>query len=198
MATNPSKDIPQLRSVFRETVGHHWILFLSEGIALLILGALAIIVPALVSLAATLALGWILLLSGIVGLIATIRARRAPGLWWSLISALIGIVAGALLLGWPLRGMLSLTAVLIAFLILEGVVSILYALEHRRGLSGHWGWMLASGLLDLALGGIVLAGLPGSAVWALGIIIGINMIFGGWALIAMALAARGHPSGSRA
>ncbi|MGA7538842.1 MAG: HdeD family acid-resistance protein [Steroidobacteraceae bacterium] len=198
MATNPSKDVQQLRSVFRETVGHHWVLFLSEGIALLILGALAIIVPALASVAATLALGWILLLSGIVGLIATIRARHAPGLWWSLISALIGIVAGALLLGWPLRGMFSLTAVLIAFLILEGVASILYALEHRRGLSGHWGWMLASGTLDLALGGILLAGLPGSAVWALGIIIGINMIFGGWALIAMALAARGHPSGSRA
>ena len=86
--------------------------------------------------------------------------------------------------------MFSLTAVLIAFLILEGVVSILYALEHGRGPSGRWGWMLASGILDLVLGGILLAGLPGSAVWALGLIIGINMIFGGWALVAMALAAR--------
>lgn len=190
MATNPSNDVQQLRSVFRETVGHHWVLFLSEGVALLVLGTLAIIVPALASLAATLVLGWILLLSGIVGLIATIRARHAPGFWWSLISALIGVAAGALLLGWPLRGMFSLTAVLIAFLILEGVVSILYALEHGRGPSGRWGWMLASGILDLVLGGILLAGLPGSAVWALGLIIGINMIFGGWALVAMALAAR--------
>jgi len=198
MATNPSNDLQQLRSVFRATVGHHWVLFLSEGIALLILGTLAIIVPALASLAATLILGWILLLSGIVGLIATIRARHAPGLWWSLTSALIGVVAGALLLGWPLRGMFSLTTVLIAFLILEGVVSILYALEHRRGLSGRWSWMLASGILDLVLGGILLAGLPGSAVWALGIIIGINMIFGGWALIAMALAARANAPGSPA
>jgi uncharacterized membrane protein HdeD (DUF308 family) len=195
MATNPSNDVQQLRSVFRETVGHHWVLFLSEGIALLVLGTLAIIVPALASLAATFILGWILLLSGIVGVIATIRARHAPGLWWSVVSALIGVVAGALLLGWPLRGMFSLTAVLIAFLILEGVVSILYALEHRRGLSGRWGWMLASGILDLVLGGILLAGLPGSAVWALGIIIGINMIFGGWSLIAMALAARSASSG---
>jgi uncharacterized membrane protein HdeD (DUF308 family) len=192
MATNPSNDVQQLRSVFRETVGHHWVLFLSEGIALLVLGTLAIIVPALASLAATLVLGWILLLSGIVGLIATIRARHAPGVRWSLISALVGVVAGALLLGWPLRGMFSLTAVLIAFLILEGVASILYAFEHGRGPSRRWGWMLASGILDLVLGGILLAGLPGSAVWALGIIIGINMIFGGWALIAMALAARAN------
>jgi uncharacterized membrane protein HdeD (DUF308 family) len=194
MATNPSNDVQQLRSVLRETVGHHWVLFFSEGIALLVLGTLAIIVPALASLAATLVLGGILLLSGIVGLIATIRARHAPGLWWSLVSALIGVVAGALLLGWPLRGMFSLTAVLIAFLMLEGVVSILYALEHRRGLSVRWGWMLASGILDLVLGGVLLAGLPGSAVWALGIIIGINMIFGGWSLIAMALAARSASS----
>jgi uncharacterized membrane protein HdeD (DUF308 family) len=198
MATNPPNDVQQLRSVFRESVGQHWVLFLSEGIALLILGTLAIVVPVLASLAATFLLGWILLLSGIVGLIATIRARHAPGLWWSLISALVGIVAGALLLGWPLQGAFSLTVVLIAFLILEGIVSILYALEHRRGLSGRWHWMLASGILDLALGGIILAGLPGSAVWALGIIIGINMIFGGWALIAMALAARGHAPGSSA
>jgi uncharacterized membrane protein HdeD (DUF308 family) len=196
MPTNPSNDVQQLRSVFRATVGHHWILFLSEGIALLLLGSIAIIVPALASLAATFILGWILLLSGIVGLIATIRARHAPGFWWSLISALIGVVAGALLLGWPLQGMFSLTAVLITFLILEGVVSILYALEHRRGVSGRWGWMLASGVLDLVLAAILLAGLPGSAVWALGIIIGINMIFGGWALIAMALAARANAPGS--
>lgn len=198
MATNPSNDVQQLRSAFRETVGHHWGLFLSEGIALLALGTVAIIVPALASLAATLVLGWILLLSGIVGLIATIRARHAPGFWWSLLSALIGVVAGVMLLGWPLRGLFSLTAVLIAFLILEGVASILYALEHRRGVSGRWSWMLASGILDLVLGGILLAGLPGSAVWALGIIIGINMIFGGWALIAMALAARANARGSPA
>jgi uncharacterized membrane protein HdeD (DUF308 family) len=58
--------------------------------------------------------------------------------------------------------------------------------------------MLASGILDLILGAILLAGLPGSAVWALGIIIGINMIFGGWALIAMALAARANALGSPA
>lgn len=198
MATNPSNDVQQLRSAFRATVGHHWVLFLSEGIALLVLGTLAIIVPALASLAATLVLGWILLLSGLVGLIATIRARHAPGLWWSLISALIGIVAGAVLLGRPIQGMFSLTAVLIAFLILEGVVSILYALEHRKGLSGRWSWMLASGILDLVLAAVLLAGLPGSAVWALGIIIGINMIFGGWALIAMALAARANAPGAPA
>lgn len=196
MATDPSNDLRQLRSAFRASVSRHWVIFLSEGVALLILGALAMLVPVLASLALTVVLGWILLVSGVIGLIATIRARHAPGRGWSLLSALLGIVAGALLLGWPVQGMFSLTAVLIGFLFLEGVVSILYALEHRLGLSGRWGWMLASGILDLVLGGIVFAGWPGSVAWSVGIILGINLIFGGWALIAMALAARAHAAGS--
>lgn len=198
MATNRSDDPQRLRSDLRAAVSRHRALYLAEGIMLVILGMLAILVPPLGSLAATVLFGSILLLSGAVGLVATVRARHAPGFWWSLVSALIGIAAGALLLGWPLQGMFSLTAVLIAFLILEGVVSIFYALEHRKGLSGRWGWMLASGFVDLMLGGIIFAGLPGTAAWALGVIIGVNMIFGGWALIAMARAARTQARGSSA
>jgi uncharacterized membrane protein HdeD (DUF308 family) len=98
----------------------------------------------------------------------------------------------------PLQGTLSLTAVLIAFLLIEGVASILYALEHRKGSSGRWSWMAASGIIDLVLGLILLAGLPGTAVWALGLLIGINMIFGGLALVWMALDARSGATASQA
>jgi uncharacterized membrane protein HdeD (DUF308 family) len=66
----------------------------------------------------------------------------------------------------------------------------MYALEHRRQLTGRWGWMLASGIVDIILAIIILAGLPGTALWALGLLLGINMIFGGTSLIAMALHAR--------
>ncbi len=82
------------------------------------------------------------------------------------------------------------------FLIVEGVATVLFALEHRKGASGRWSWLLASGILDIALGGILLAGLPGTAVWALGLLVGINMIFGGWALVWMALHARAEVRGS--
>jgi uncharacterized membrane protein HdeD (DUF308 family) len=179
-------------------VRRHWVLFLSEGIALVILGLLALMAPAVASVAATVFFGWILLLSGIVGLVATLRARQAPGFGWSLLSALVGIVAGGLLLAWPLQGTLSLTAVLIAFLLVEGGVSIMYALEHRNALSHRWGWMLASGILDVVLGVLLFAGLPGTALWALGLLIGINMLFGGWALILMALRARPTSGGAAA
>jgi uncharacterized membrane protein HdeD (DUF308 family) len=198
MATNQSVDAPMFRAAVNEAVHRHRGLFLFEGILLLILGTLAILVPAIASLAATVFFGWLLLLSGIVGLITTIRARRAPGFWWSLLSAIVGVVAGALLIGWPLQGTLSLTSVLIAFLLVEGAASIFYALEHRAGLPSRWGWMLASGILDVALGVILFAGLPGTALWALGLLIGINMIFGGWALIMMVLSTPSEVAGTPA
>jgi len=94
------------------------------------------------------------------------------------------------LLLWPISGTISLTLVLIAFFIIEGIVSIMYAIDHRNQLSGQWGWMLLSGIIDLILAAIIFAGLPGTAAWALGLLVGINMLFGGAALIAMALAAR--------
>ena len=66
----------------------------------------------------------------------------------------------------------------------------MYALEHRTGLSGRWGWMLASGILDIVLGVLLILGLPGTALWAIGLLLGLNLLFGGWALILMALHAR--------
>jgi uncharacterized membrane protein HdeD (DUF308 family) len=88
------------------------------------------------------------------------------------------------------RGAFFLTYVLIAFFLVEGVASIMFALEHRRDLRGAWGWMLVSGLVDIIFGVIIVAGLPGAAGWAVGFLVGINMIFGSVALIAMALQAR--------
>jgi len=168
----------------------HWKLYLFEGILLIVLGILAILLPPLATLAVTIVLGWLFLLSGIMGLYTSFMLRHAPGFWWSLISAVLGIVVGLLLLTQPLQGALTLTLVLIAFFVVEGVASIMFALDHKRELSGQWGWMVLSGIVDIILAGIIIAGLPGTAAWALGLLVGINMIFGGWALVLLALAAR--------
>ncbi len=171
----------------------HWVMFLIEGIILVILGIIAIVLPPIATIAFTIIIGWIFLVSGILGLITTFWARQAPGFWWALISAIIAIAAGVVLLLWPISGAVSLTLVLIAFFVVEGIASILYAIEHRNQLSGRWGWMLVSGIIDLILAAIIFSGLPGTAVWALGLLVGINMVFGGVALIGMAMAAR-HPA----
>jgi uncharacterized membrane protein HdeD (DUF308 family) len=171
-------------------IREHWRLFLIEGIILIILGAAAIILPEVATLAFTLVIGWLFLISGAVGLVTTFWMRNAPGFWWALLSAIVAIAAGVVLLMWPINGVLSLTLVLIAFFIVEGIATIMYAVEHKAQLSGRWGWMLASGIVDLILAGIIFAGLPGTASWALGLLVGINMLFGGTAMIGMALAAK--------
>jgi len=189
MSTQQS-GIQNIQRAAAAALHEHWVLFLVEGVVLLVLGASAVVLPAIATLAVTILFGWLFLVSGIVGLVTSFWMRQAPGFWWSLLSAVLGIVVGAMLLASPLTGAISLTLVLIAFFLIEGVVTIMFALDHRRELSGQWGWMLMSGLVDLALALMILTGLPSTAAWAVGLLVGINMIFGGAALIAMALHAR--------
>jgi len=130
------------------------------------------VVPPIATLAFELVIGWLFLISGVVGLVTTFWMRNAPGFLWSLLSAIVAIAAGIVLLLWPISGTLSLTFVLIAFFVVEGVVTIMYAIDHRNQLSSRWAWMLASGVVDLILAGIIFAGLPGTAAWALGLLVG--------------------------
>jgi uncharacterized membrane protein HdeD (DUF308 family) len=183
-------DLANLQSKMSATVREHWKAFLAEGILLTILGLAAMIVPPLASLAVTIFLGWMFLISGIGGLIVTFWARQMPGFWWSLISAVLAIAAGIILLARPVQGVLSLTIVVGAYFLAEGVATIMYALEHRRELSGRWSWLLVAGLMDILIAAMIITGLPGSAEWAIGLLVGINLLFGGATLIGMALAAR--------
>lgn len=188
MSTQPQNANPF--EAFTSSLREHWKLFLAEGVVLLILGLLAVALPMLATIGFTIVLGWLFLISGVMGLVTTFYMRGAPGFWWALISALIGIGAGVVLLISPVSGAVSLTLVLIAFFIVEGVATIMYAVEHRAQLTDRWGWMLFSGVIDLILAAMILAGLPSSAAWAIGLLVGINMIFGGGAMIGMALAAK--------
>ena len=183
-------ELNKLQSKMRDAVKAHWKAFLFEGILLAVLGLAAMIVPPLASLAVTIFLGWMFLISGIGGLIVTFWARHLPGFWWSLISAALAVLAGMILLARPIQGVLTLTIVVGAYFLAEGVATIMYALEHRRELSSRWSWLLIAGLMDIVIAFLVIAGLPGSAEWAIGLLVGINLLFGGTTLIGMALAAR--------
>jgi uncharacterized membrane protein HdeD (DUF308 family) len=183
-------DLNKLQSKVSAAMRDHWKAFLFEGILLSIIGLAAMIVPPLASLAITIFLGWMLLVSGVFGLLATYWARNMPGFWWSLISAALAVLAGGVLLARPMQGVLTLTIVIGAYFLAEGVASIMYALEHRKELSQRWSWVLVAGLMDILIAFFIIAGLPGSAEWAIGLLVGINMLFGGATLIGMALAAR--------
>src|ERR1700716_3761211 len=183
-------DIGKLQSEMNARVKAHWKAFLFEGILLAVLGLAAMIVPPLASLAVTIFLGWMFLISGIAGLFVTFWARQMPGFWWSLFSAALAVLAGLILIARPMQGVLTLTIVVGAYFLAEGVTTIMYALEHRRELSERWSWLLFAGILDILIAGMIITGLPGSAEWAIGLLVGINLLFGGASLIGVALAAR--------
>jgi len=184
------KDVEKMQAAVSATVKAHWKAFLFEGIVLAVLGLAAMIVPPLASLAVTIFLGWMFLISGIAGLVVTYWARQMPGFWWSLFSAALAVLAGLILIARPMQGVLTLTIVVGAYFLAEGVTTIMYALEHRRELSERWSWLLASGLMDILIAFLVISGLPGSAEWAIGLLVGINLVLGGASLVGMALAAR--------
>src|SRR3977135_2146037 len=145
------QDITRLQSEMSAAVREHWKAFLFEGILLSVLGLAAMILPPLASLAVTIFLGWMFLISGVVGLAMTFWARGMPGFWWSLISAALAVIAGLILLAQPVQGTLTLTIVVGAYFLAEGVATIMYALEHRRELSERWSWLLRGSILCIRL-----------------------------------------------
>src|SRR6201990_1183219 len=129
------QDMSALQTKMSAAVREHWKAFLIEGILLVILGLAAMIVPPLASLAVTIFLGWMFLISGIAGLALTFWARGLPGFWWSLLSAVLAIGAGVILLAQPVQGTLTLTIVVGVYFVAEGVATVMYALAHRRELT---------------------------------------------------------------
>ena len=188
MTTQTTMDDVQrsVRDVVRANSG----LFVAQGVILTVLGIAAVIWPQISSLAVDVYVGWLFLFSGIAGLVMMFFAPSVGGFLWTLLTSALALFAGALLLWHPVEGAVSLTLVLVAFFIAEGVFQIAAAFSYRYAFPDSWAWMLMSGVVDLLLAGIIIAGWPGSASWALGIVVGANLISSGAATIMLALATR--------
>jgi uncharacterized membrane protein HdeD (DUF308 family) len=181
--------IDGLRRQLALTIHAHWKLFLAQGIVMIVLGFLAVVVPVLATLAVEIFVGWLFFVAGLFRAVWVWRSRQTPGFAWSFLAAVLAIVLGVVLIARPLAGVLTLTMVLVAFFIIEGIFSIIGAIEHRQHLRS-WGWVLFSGIIDLLLAYLIWAGWPSSASWAIGLLVGINMLFLGLSLVMTALAAR--------
>lgn len=173
----------------REAIRSHWVLFLIQGVIMIILGVLAVGEPMVATLAVTLFAGWLFLFSGIVGLAGIFTARRVPGFWWALIMALLAIVVGIYLIWRPLSGTLSLTLAVGAFFGAQGIVQIITAIGHHKVLRS-WVWMLVTGIANVILALIIWGGFPGTAEWVLGLLFGINLLLWGFSLVMTAIACR--------
>lgn len=177
----------------REAIRNHRTLFLIQGIIMVILGLVAVAIPQIATIGVELFVGWLFVIGGIVRLVATFQSRGAPGFWWSVLTAILAIVVGVILLANPIAGVLTLTMVLIAMFVIEGIFQIIAGFEYRRAEAGSWFWLILSGVVDLVLAALIIAGWPGTAAWAIGLLVGINLLFAGIALTMTAIAAKSMP-----
>ena len=154
---------------------------------LILLGAGAILLPGIATLATSILVGWVLIAGGVFGLISVFQSgSSSPGFWWNLLTAILCLIAGGMLLVNPIAGVLTLTVVLAAYLLATGVTKVMMAFHYRNVIPQAWLWVLFSALVDIALGFIIVAGLPGSAIWVIGLLVGINLLFTGVALLVSA------------
>jgi uncharacterized membrane protein HdeD (DUF308 family) len=182
--------LDNMQQAVRDVVRHHSGLFLAQGIIMTLLGVAAVIWPQISSIAVDVYIGWVLLLSGVAGLVIMFFAPNVAGFLWSLLTGALSLFAGVLLLWHPVAGVVSLTLLLIAFFIAEGVFQMATAFGYRHIFPETWVWMMLSGVADLILALLLISGWPSSANWALGVIVGVNLISSGLATIVVASAAR--------
>ena len=178
----------EIRQMQQKMLGYlqtHWKLFAAEGIFFIILGTIAIIVPHIFTLAIALFLGWLLLIAGIIQIIRALSMINMPGfnLWFFI--GLLQAVIGYFLVTEPSEGAMTLTMLLTVFFALEGIAKISLAFMMRP--LARWNWVMFSGSTSLLLAIIILMGWPGTALWVLGLLVGINMIFLGWTLLNISL-----------
>jgi uncharacterized membrane protein HdeD (DUF308 family) len=187
--TSPGVNHEDFENALRSSLREHWRLFTVQGVLLVILGMIAVALPQLAAIATSAFIGWLLFFSGIFRAVSLIQSTRAPGYWSSLLLAVLTAILGFILAWYPLEGAVTLTMLLTAYFIVHGIVTWIFAFS-IKGETGRWVLLLLSGLIDFLLAGLVIAKWPSTALWVLGLFVGVNMLLTGFALIFAALGAR--------
>jgi uncharacterized membrane protein HdeD (DUF308 family) len=173
-----------LREATREVVRRYSTWYLIQGVLMVLAGIVALVYPFVSTVALVVVLGWLLIFSGIVQGISLIGAQNVPNFWLQLVSVVLSIIVGVLFLRRPGEAVVTLTLLLIVFFMVEGFAKLLFSLTIRP--LPNWGWVFASGIIGILLSIYLLANLTTTAVWLLGVLLGIQLIFEGVALSSLA------------
>src|SRR5262245_41833967 len=187
-------DIDAALAAARRAIADNWGWFLTVGIILLLAGIAAIAFPLFSTIAAKIMLGWIFLVSGALLVIHAFSIQQWRAFLLSLLLGVLYVVAGGWLAFFPFAGIITLTILLAALFLAEGILEVILALRVRP--HEGWGWLLLSGLVAVAVGVLIAAELPSSAAWAIGLLTGINLLSSGASFVALALAGRRAGRGS--
>ncbi|MBN1590474.1 MAG: HdeD family acid-resistance protein [Pirellulales bacterium] len=189
MSSESQTNVSSPQDAGQNNLQENWGWFLALGIGLICVGAMAIILPGLATMSVTLILGWLLVIGGIFHAVHAFYVRNWSGFFMQGVMAFVYLTVGLILLANPVQAVFMLTLLLAAFFLFEGLVKIFMAFQVRP--MQNWGWIFFSGVLALVLSAIIWMNWPGDALWVIGMLVGVNILFSGWATVMIALGARG-------
>lgn len=182
MSTDVTQSTHELHSLRNQ-----WWCFLLLGMSLIVIGSLCIAEPLVPSIASVVLLGFLLIAAGMIQVVSSFWAGKWSGMLLHILVGVLYAVVGYMVIDAPGLSMLLLTKFIAIFLIVSGLFRIVSALFVRFQ---DWGWVLLNGGVALLLGIIINRQLPEAALWVIGLFIGIEMIFNGWAWVMLALGLR--------
>lgn len=170
---------------------HQWGWLLALGICMILLGVIALAVIPATTIGTSIILGWLLIVSGIFEAIEAFQVHRSSSMFLHLIGGVLGILVGLLIVTHPVAGALVFTLLFASFLTVVGLFRIIAAARLKFP---RWGWAVFDGVITLVLGLMVWEGWPSSAIWFLGLAVGISLLLRGWSYVMFAIAVRSVPA----
>jgi uncharacterized membrane protein HdeD (DUF308 family) len=170
-----------------ENVRHKWGWLLALGVALVILGIIALALLPIATVAAVLVLGWLMVFSGVVEAVHAFRVRGWGGSFLHLVGGILGVLIGLLIVTHPVAGALAWTLLFAAFFTVIGLFRVFVATSLKFP---NWKWALFDGIVTFVLGVLLWAQWPWSGLWYLGLAVGVSLILRGWSYVMFALAIR--------
>jgi uncharacterized membrane protein HdeD (DUF308 family) len=171
----------------RASLGRLWWLFLLLGLVSIFVGLVAIGSTFVATLASVVVFGVLLLAAGITEVIHAVMVRNLRGFALHLLGAALYLLVGLFMLEDPVRAAAVLTLLLSAYLLVGGVLRIVFALAVQFV---SWPWVLVNGVVDVVLGVLIWREWPGSSLWVIGLFVGIDLLFNGWSWVILALTVR--------
>jgi uncharacterized membrane protein HdeD (DUF308 family) len=185
MATaNPTEGLRGTGTIIKKASG--WLI--GMGVVFILLGILAIIEPGVAGLAVTILVGWLLIFGGVAHLVAAFSGGGAGHVVWQVLIGIVYIVGGFYFLTHPLLGLGTLTLLLGVIILTEAVFEVIAYFRTRH--EGGSGWLLVNALITLLLGGLIWSQWPWSSVWAIGTLVGVNLLMTGISRLMFGLSAR--------
>jgi uncharacterized membrane protein HdeD (DUF308 family) len=192
MSQDARRTIDSVPLVGLEELRGRWGWYLVLGILLIVLGTTALGSSVLMTLATMVFVGWLMIGGGAVEAVQAFACKGWSGFFLDLLTGILYVVVGFMIVANPGATAVALTLLIAMFLITGGIFRIVVAVAVRFP---NWIWLVVHGIVNLLLGIAIWRQWPLAGLWVIGLFVGIDMIFNGWSLVMLALAAKKLPTG---